>query len=86
MIVIFSCCTVNNFQVLLDYGTDVNTTFATLNTSALMTSSYHGHIDIVRELLDRGADVKAVDLQQSTALGYAFGDKDNMARQISVRA
>ena len=38
-----------------------------------MTSSYHGHLDVVKLLLDSGADPGAVDLQQSTALGYAFG-------------
>ena len=50
-------------------------TFAELQTTALMTSSFHGHTEIVRLLLRRGADVKAVDIQSSTALGYAFGGK-----------
>jgi len=39
----------------------------------LMTSSYHGHSEMVRELLSRGARVQAVDKQGSTALSYAFG-------------
>lgn len=51
----------------------MNVPFAALNTTALMTSSYHGHTDVVRLLLENKADVHAVDLQQSTALGYAFG-------------
>jgi len=60
-------------QMLLDYGAEVNSTFATLETTALMTSSFHGHAQIVRTLLDHGASAKAVDSQGSTALGYAFG-------------
>lgn len=40
-----------------------------------MTSCYHGHVEIVRMLLQRGADVQAEDLQKSTALGYAFGGR-----------
>jgi len=60
-------------QMLLDYGAEVNATFASLETTALMTSSFHGHSQIVRALLDHGASAKAVDTQGSTALGYAFG-------------
>ena len=60
-------------QMLLDYGAEVNATFATLETTALMTSSFHGHSEIVRTLLDHGASAKSVDTQGSTALGYAFG-------------
>jgi len=51
----------------------VNGRFTELRTTALMTSSYHGHVDMVRELLSRGARVQAVDKQGSTALSYAFG-------------
>ena len=51
----------------------MNKPFATLSTTALMTSSYHGNIDVVKQLLDNGADPTVIDLQQSTALGYAFG-------------
>ena len=57
----------------MNCGADVNATFAALNTTALMTSSFHGHVDVVRLLLQRGADVSAHDTQLSTALGYAFG-------------
>ena len=62
-------------QSLIEGGADVNKPFATLNTTALMTSSYHGHVDVVKCLLENGADSGAIDLQQSTALGYAFGGK-----------
>jgi len=60
-------------KLLLTYQVDVNDTFAALKTTALMTSSFHGHAEIVRLLLKKGADVRIVDLQGSTALGYAFG-------------
>ena len=62
--------------MLLDYGAEVNATFAQLETTALMTSSFHGHSQIVRVLLDHGASAKTVDTQGSTALGYAFGGND----------
>ena len=67
-------------QTLLDCGADVNVPFAALNTTALMTSSYHGHTDVVKILLEHNANVHAVDLQQSTALGYAFGGKFTRTR------
>jgi ankyrin repeat protein len=58
---------------MLKSGADVNFRFSSLNTTALMTTSFHGHVDILQMLLDAGADVTALDLQKSTALGYAFG-------------
>ena len=36
--------------------------------TALMTSSYFGHVDIVEFLLSEGADVEAVDHQRSSSL------------------
>ena len=63
-------------QVLLEHGADANATFATLSTTALMTAAFHGHTEVVRLLLDYGAEVRMVDLQQSTALGYAFGGEE----------
>jgi len=60
-------------KVLLRNKGDVNATFANLRTTALMTSAFHGHTEIVDTLLKHGANAKAVDLQGSTALGYCFG-------------
>jgi len=60
-------------QVLLAHGAKVNGRFTELRTTALMTSSFHGHSKVVHELLSRGARVHAVDKQGSTALSYAFG-------------
>ena len=61
------------YQVLLEHGADVDFAFASLNTTALMTSAFHGNIEAVTLLLKNGANVRALDLQKSTALGYAFG-------------
>jgi hypothetical protein len=58
---------------MLQNGADVNFRFASLNSTALMTAAFHGNVGILRMLLSAGANVKAYDLQQSTALGYAFG-------------
>ena len=63
-------------QILIDNDADVNLPFAALNTTALMTSAYHGHFEIVRLLLQNGAEVQAEDMQKSTALGYAFGGRN----------
>jgi len=60
-------------QTLLSHGAKVNGRFTDLRTTSLMTSSFHGHSEVVRELLSRGARVHAVDKQGSTALSYAFG-------------
>ena len=53
----------------------MNDAFANLKTTALMTACFHGHAEIVEILLRNAADVQAVDLQGSTALGYAFGGR-----------
>ena len=62
-------------QILIENGANVNLPYAMLNTTPLMTAAHHGNADIVKLLLERGANVNAVDLQQSTCLGYAFGGK-----------
>ena len=61
--------------MLLSHGAKVNGRFTELRTSSLMTSSFHGHGEVVRALLSRGARVHAVDKQGSTALSYAFGGR-----------
>ena len=63
------------FQLLMECGADVNMPYSSLNTTPLMTSAYHGHYDIIRFLLQGGADVHAEDIQGSNAIGYAFGGK-----------
>jgi len=60
----------------------VNGRFTELRTTALMTSSFHGHSQVVRELLRRGARVQSVDKQGSTALSYAFGGRSQSVLQV----
>jgi hypothetical protein len=45
---------------LLDEGVDVNTKFR-YNATALFYACDHGHLDVVKVLLDRGADMSAKD-------------------------
>ena len=58
-------------------GTDVNTTFPIVGTHALMVAAAFGHVDMVRVLIDRGADVNAQDLTGWTPL-HAAAFKGNM--------
>ena len=72
----YNWCGTVLIQILIAHGADINGTFGSLNTTVLMTSSFHGYSHIVHHLLVEGADVKLVDNQGSTALGYAFGGFD----------
>lgn len=62
--------------MLLDNNADINLPYAQNNTTALMTSAYHGHLDIIKLLLQYGADIQAEDILKSNAMGYAFGGKE----------
>jgi len=64
--------------MLLDHGAEVNATFQMLETTALMTSSFHGHARIVRMLLHHGASAQAVDREGSTVLEYALEGTHNV--------
>jgi outer membrane protein assembly factor BamB len=58
---------------LLDAGVDVNAK-ARYDATALMFASDRGHLDIVRLLVERGADVNIADtFYKFTALGMALG-------------
>jgi outer membrane protein assembly factor BamB len=58
---------------LLDAGVDVNAK-ARYDATALMFASDRGHLDIVRLLVERGADVNVADtFYKFTALGMALG-------------
>ena len=61
----------------MDHGAHVDFPFAALQTTALMTSAFHGNIEAVTLLLTNHANVRALDMQKSTALGYAFGGIEN---------
>jgi ankyrin repeat protein len=55
---------------MLDAGVPVNLTNGA-GDSLLILAAYHDHSDVVRLLLDRGADVERVDDRGQTALGAA---------------
>jgi ankyrin repeat protein len=56
--------------LLLDYGADVNGTDAD-GTTALMCAAYYGKEEVVRVLLERGADAGMRNQQGWTALDMA---------------
>ena len=45
---LFQWNNVENWQLLLNYNSNVDDTFANLKTTALMTSCFHGHSEIVK--------------------------------------
>ena len=56
---------------LLAHGADVNLKSDTGRTALIVAASYPGTVDLLRLLLDRGADLRAKDSGGSTALGLA---------------
>ncbi len=88
MVLILSGCSLSYFNAatngdtekvltLLEDGIDVNTTFPIVGTHALMVAAAFGHVDTVRALIDKGADVNAKDLTGWTPL-HAAAFKGNM--------
>jgi len=60
-------------NVLIDAGADVN--LAAVNgITPLMAAAYGGHDAIVKRLLAKGADIRAVDRLQKNAMVYAAGE------------
>ena len=43
-------------KALLDHGADVEDRMTTGGATAVLVAAASGHVDIVKELLDRGAD------------------------------
>lgn len=73
-------------QVLLNDGTDVNTTFPLVGTNALMVAAAFGHVDTVQVLLDSGIDVNAKDLTGWTPLhAAAFNGNPQIVRLLLDR-
>ncbi len=56
---------------LLDEGLDVNARSPFVRTTPLILAAWNNHLDMVRLLLDRGADANAEDLTGWTALHAA---------------
>ena len=53
---------------ILDQGISPNIRKKHKETTLLMIASYFGHLDIVKTLSDRGADINATDKDGVTAL------------------
>ena len=68
-------------QLLLKHGTDVNTRE---KNPPLHFASYNQHLELVRELLDNGADVNAEDSEGRTALHKVFANPDASDRDVLV--
>ena len=61
-------------KLLLDHGTDVNSSTKTDERTALMNATAHKCSDIVALLLDRGAQVNSIDNEGKTALMEACAE------------
>jgi ankyrin repeat protein len=63
-------------RLLLAHGANVNARSATERTPLLVAASYPGTVDLLRLLLDRGADLRAQDRTGATALALAVRSAD----------
>ena len=61
----------NIIKLLFDAGADVNQANVTYNYTPLIYSANNGHIEIVRELIRRGADVRFMNKGGRAAIEYA---------------
>jgi ankyrin repeat protein len=60
-------------KVLLDGGVDIDSVYDQHGFTALMMAAMNGHVKIVKELLDRGANFKMVDWADNKT-AYQFAD------------
>jgi len=72
-------------NVLIDAGADVN--LAAVNgITPLMAAAYGGHDAIVKRLLAKGADIRAVDRLQKNAMVYAAGEGHTEVVMVLIAA
>ena len=72
-------------KVLLDEGVDINSVYEQCGFTALMMASMNSHVKIVKELINRGADVSMVDwVDKKTA--YQLADNRNIRDLLQVAA
>ena len=67
---------VEKVRVLLAHGANVNAKSATERTPLLVAASYPRTVDLLRLLLERGADLRAQDRTGATALALAVRSAD----------
>jgi ankyrin repeat protein len=63
-------------RLLLAHGANVNARSATDRTPLLVAAAYPGTVNVLRLLLDRGADLRAQDRSGATALSLAVRSAD----------
>ena len=57
---------------LVEAGADINIQSGELKWTPIMKASHNGNIDIVRYLLDHGADIELTDVDGDTSLDLAI--------------
>ena len=57
---------------LLGQGADINRRIGAINSTPLIKASINGNLELVKELLKRGADINSVDLAKKSALSWAI--------------
>jgi ankyrin repeat protein len=67
-------------RYLLDQGAEVNAREVG-GSSALIEAAYNGHVEVIKELLLRGADINVIS-QQGTALDVALSRKNTAAELL----
>ena len=67
---------IEKVRVLLEHGASVDARSETDRTAFLVAASYPRTVDVLRLLIDRGADIRAQDRGSATALGLAVRSAD----------
>ena len=66
-------------------GTDINERSGEHDSSALHAAAYHGHLEIVKFLIEKGADINAKDKHGQTPRDVAWHDVENERFSDSVK-